>query len=68
MQQGLVVSLDAALALQAARLSLQTALPMADAMILATAYRFRAILWTQDADFERLHDVRYTRRKGQRPI
>jgi len=59
MQQGQVVELDASLALQAARLSVQEQLPMADSIMLATARAHRAILWTQDADFEGLNDVRY---------
>jgi predicted nucleic acid-binding protein len=34
-------------------------LPMADSVILATARQFNAVLWTQDADLERLPGVRY---------
>jgi len=59
MQQGMVAPLDAALALHAARLSAQRRLPMADSIILATAQRFEATLWTQDADFEGVDGVRY---------
>jgi hypothetical protein len=36
MHQGLVVDLDAALVLQAARISVDSGLPMADSVILAT--------------------------------
>lgn len=64
MQQGQVVELDASLALQAARLSVQEKLPMVDSIMLATAYAHRAILWTQDADFEGLHDVRYIAKRS----
>ena len=60
MRQGHVVNVDAALALEAARLSLAHQFPMADSLILATARRFDAALWTQDADFEGLAGVRYT--------
>jgi toxin FitB len=59
MQQGRVVDLDAALALRAAALGLRHKLPLADSIIYATAQAARAIVWTQDADFERLDGVRY---------
>lgn len=59
MRQGRVVDLDAATALDAARLSLAHRLAMADSLILATARRFNAVLWTQDADFEGMEGVRY---------
>lgn len=64
MQQGAVVDLDVRLALAAARLSLDTRLPMADSVVLATARQHDAIVWTQDADFEQLSGVRYRPRKG----
>ena len=57
--QGRVVAVDAAIALSAARLSIQHALPMADSLILATARAHGATVWTQDAHFEGLNDVRY---------
>lgn len=59
MQQGHVVELDAALAIEAARLSHDLKLPMADSVILQTARRHGAQLWTQDADLEGLEGVRY---------
>ena len=59
MQQGRAVALDPALAMAAAKLSFELRLPMADSIILATARRFNAVLWTQDADFENLPGVRY---------
>ncbi len=59
MKQGNEVALDASLAIQAAQLSLEHRLPMADAIILATAYAHQARLWTQDDDFEGLPGVRY---------
>jgi len=59
MRQGKVVPLDDALALDAARISVQYRLPMADSIILATAVAHRATLWTQDADFENVKGVRY---------
>lgn len=61
MQQGRLVDLDAPLALTAARLGLQHRLPLADSIILATARREGATLWTQDADFKGLPGVEYRR-------
>ena len=59
MGQGQVMPLDAPIGLLAARLSLDHSLPMADAIMLATARLQEAILWTQDGDFEGLEGVRY---------
>lgn len=59
MMQGRVVELDAMLALDAARLSLDTGLAMADAVILATARADDAVLWTQDAHFDGLENVEF---------
>mgnify|MGYP002389653891 CR=1 FL=1 len=50
------------IALGAAKLSAATDLPMADSIILATARSHRAVLWSQDADFEVFSDARYVKR------
>jgi len=63
MQKGTLVDLIAPLALAAAKLSLAHNLPMADGIILATAQEFNAILWTQDADFKNIKDVKYFSKK-----
>ncbi len=63
MQQGEVVDLDAKLAAYAARLSLQTKLPLADSIVHATARIREARLWTQDDDFKGLDDVKYIPKK-----
>ena len=63
MQQGQVVALDASLALNAARLSLELRMPLADSVILATARAYQAVLWTQDADFEGIEGVKYTTKR-----
>ena len=63
MQQGLVVQLDADLALAAAKISSETKLPMADSVILATAREHDATLWTQDSDFEGVEGVRYVEKR-----
>jgi len=53
------VPLDAGLAIAAARLSVEAGLPLADAVILATAQAHDAVLWTQDADFRDMPGVEY---------
>jgi len=59
MEQGNVVDLDRATALEAARLSIQHGIAVADSVMLATAHRHRATLWTQDSDFDGLQGARY---------
>jgi predicted nucleic acid-binding protein len=63
MQRGLVADLDAGLALEAARISRETKLPMADSIMLATARAHGATLWTQDADFEGIEAVEYVKKR-----
>ncbi len=64
MQQGTTVDLDSSVALNAARLSVENKLPMADSVILATARKYDAMLWTQDAEFKGLDNVEYRKRKS----
>ncbi len=59
MQRGRIVDLTADLALEAALASLRLGLPMADSIILTTARRHHAIVWTQDDDFQGIEGVRY---------
>lgn len=59
MRQGSVVALDTDIALDAAHLGVAHKLPLADSVMLATARRHGAVLWTQDADFEGIDGVRY---------
>jgi predicted nucleic acid-binding protein len=59
MQQGQVVSLEPSIAISAARMSIQHQMPMADAIMLATARNNKAILWTQDSHFEGIRNVKY---------
>lgn len=63
MQKGRVIALDASLATAASKMSLLHALPMADAVILATAREHGATLWTQDAHFKGLDGVKYFPKK-----
>ena len=62
MSDGLVVPLDEELSINAAILSLELRLPMADSIILATAQAYDATLWTQDVDFDGVEGVRYVRK------
>jgi predicted nucleic acid-binding protein len=64
MQQGNVVDLTAAIALEAARASSALGIPMADSIILTTARAFEATLWTQDSDFEAIEGVKYIARQS----
>ncbi len=59
MNQGRVADLDNLTAVDAALCALELQLPLADSIIYATARRYDAIVWTQDADFKDLPGVRY---------
>lgn len=59
MQQGKCVDLNPDLAIYAGKLSVKHKLPMADSIILATAYSFQATLFTQDKDFDGIPGVRF---------
>ncbi len=60
MKQGRVMEVTEAIALRAALISLKHRLPMADSLILSTAWSEQATLWTQDEHFARLPGVEYT--------
>jgi predicted nucleic acid-binding protein len=60
MHQGLILPLDASIALRAARISSDLKLPLADSVILATARTYLGVIWTQDAHFKGFEGVRYT--------
>jgi predicted nucleic acid-binding protein len=59
MQQGQVISLDSELAIDAGSYGISYKLPLADSIIFATAQKFNATLWTQDADFTGLPGVKF---------
>ena len=63
MEQGRVVDLNDTLAMNAAKLSLDHKLPMADGIILATAHAQNSVIWTQDADFKGIKGVKYIEKK-----
>ena len=59
MHQGKISDLTAPIALEAAKLSTDLKIAMADSIILATARAHNATLWTQDVDFEGIVGVEY---------
>ncbi len=59
MARGEIVGLDADTALAAALYSAKHQLPMADSIILLTAWAHQATLWTQDVDLKGLKGVKY---------
>lgn len=59
MQQGKVIEMDSQIAIQAAKISIDYKLPMADSIILATSQAYDATIWTQDADFKDIPGVKY---------
>jgi predicted nucleic acid-binding protein len=65
MRQGTVVDLDQDLTIQAAKLSMDYKVPMADSIIIATARRYDATIWTQDEDFERLSGANYFKKAAK---
>ena len=62
MLQGRTIELSPILAIEAAKLSLETGLAMAEAIILATARAEDAVLWTQDAHFQGFDKVEYRKK------
>lgn len=65
MRQGEVVPLDADLAVAAAHIGVSNKLPLADSLMLATARRYGATLWTRDAEFDGIECVRYVARSAR---
>jgi len=63
MKQGEIIEIDESLALNAAKLSADLKLPMADSLILASARANNAVLWTQDEHFKDLDGVKYIKKK-----
>lgn len=59
MKKGRVVELNDYLAIWAGKISHDFKLPMADAIILASAYATGATLWTMDADFKGIAGVEF---------
>jgi len=64
MSYGRVIELDRKIALDAARISLELKLAMADSIILATARDYDATLWTQDAHFKGMEGAKFFEKKS----
>jgi toxin FitB len=64
MSHGREVDLDRKIAIDAAQVSRQLKLAMADSIILATARAYAATLWTQDDHFKGIKGVRYIGKNG----
>ncbi|MGE5807274.1 MAG: type II toxin-antitoxin system VapC family toxin [Ignavibacteria bacterium] len=62
MQQAKVIEVNGAIAIQAAKLSFEKKIPMADSLIYITAKLNDATVWTQDIDFKDLDGVKYFKR------
>lgn len=62
MYAGRVIDMDASIALNAAQISIELKLPMADSLILATARAHNATVWTQDEHFKDIPGVRYIKK------
>jgi toxin FitB len=64
MSHGREVELDRNIAIDAAQISRELKLAMADSIILATARAHNAALWTQDEHFKDIDGVKYIEKKG----
>lgn len=63
MKQSKVIDVTSSIAIQAAKLSYEENIPMADSIIYITAKENDAIVWTQDADLKNLEGVKYFSKK-----
>jgi predicted nucleic acid-binding protein len=61
---GEVIDLSQAIAISAAQISIEHKLAMADSIILATARKHQATLWTQDEHLKDLPGVEYIDKRG----
>ena len=64
MSYGRIMDLDRKIAIDAARISIERKLAMADSIILASAREYDATLWTQDAHFKGMEGVKYIEKKS----
>ena len=62
MHQAGVVDVTSPITMDAVKLSTELKLPMADSLILATARSCGAILWTQDAHFDGLPNIKFKKK------
>ena len=62
MYQGRVIDVTSEISIEAARLSAEKSIPMADSLIYVTARQNNAIIWTQDYDFKNLDCVKFIKK------
>lgn len=65
MLQGTTVDLNIEISLKAATLGVMHKMPLADSIIYATGLAHDAIIWSQDADFKGLPNVKYISKKNR---
>ena len=63
MQQGQVIDLDSGTAVNAAKIGHEIKLPLADAVIVATARIHHAVIWTQDSDLKDVEGVKFVKKR-----
>ena len=63
MQQGQVIDLDSGTAVHAAKIGHEEKLPLADAVIVATARIHHAVIWTQDSDLMDVEGVKFVKKR-----
>ena len=63
MQQGQVIDLDSGTAVTAAKIGHDIKLPLADAVIVATARIHHAVIWTQDSDLKDVEGVKFVKKR-----
>jgi predicted nucleic acid-binding protein len=63
MQQGHVVVLDSKTSITAAKIGFVLKLPLADAVIAATARIHDAVIWTQDSDLKDIEGVKFVQKR-----
>ena len=63
MSLGIIAELTREIVVNAAYISSEFEIAMADSIILATTRSINATLWTQDADFESMSGVQYIEKK-----
>ena len=63
MSLGVSADLSREIAVNAAAISSELKIAMADTVILATTQAYGATLWTQDADFEGIGSVQFVKKK-----
>ncbi|MFC1583986.1 type II toxin-antitoxin system VapC family toxin [Fibrobacterota bacterium] len=59
MKTGKVIDIDFGISVQAAKISKEHKIPMADSIILACGIKHNAVIYTQDSDFKKMPNVKY---------